>query len=357
MSDPDISPHVLASLVAISDHGSLSAAARHRNLTQPSLSRQVQELEARLDTLLVERSAQGARLTPAGEALVDGAREILTMLNKLPERVKRLEGEVSGRVRIGCIDSVGIYVLPPLLAQFIDQHPLIDVQVVCQSSPQLLSLLLGDELDIAIGTIDHPKIGSELLYQDRLVLVYPEKMPEDKIPERIEQLSDHKIITFAKSLTVRKLVEQCFDQAGVELNPVMELTNIETIKAMVRSGIGIAILPEGCVDENDLATTYIHGLDVTRGIRLLYRNSNPSLATQELLDTLRSLTENLKPQKTQNFTKTRKLRHLPRDICRRARLPSTQHIRTRQSVSSQQKFKRRDFLSLFVSFVVPQKLD
>ncbi|NRA37501.1 MAG: LysR family transcriptional regulator [Planctomycetes bacterium] len=107
MNGPDLSPHALTSLVAIADHGSLSAAARHRNLTQPSLSRQVQELEAKLNTQLVERGAHGARLTPAGETLAEGAREVISLLSSLPDRVHSREGEVSGRIRLGTVDSVG----------------------------------------------------------------------------------------------------------------------------------------------------------------------------------------------------------------------------------------------------------
>ena len=74
MSIPDLSPHALASLLAIAEHGSLSAAARARGLTQPSISRQIQDLERQLQVVLVERTSQGARLTPAGETLADGAR-------------------------------------------------------------------------------------------------------------------------------------------------------------------------------------------------------------------------------------------------------------------------------------------
>lgn len=289
MVTPELSPHALTSLVAIADHGSLSAAARHRNLTQPSLSRQVQELESRLGTQLVERGAHGARLTPAGETLAEGAREVLSMLSGLPDRVRSREGEVSGRIRLGTVDSVGIYVLPPILAKFINNNPQVDVQVVCNSSPQLLSLLRADELDLVIGTIDDPKLGSELLYQNRLVLAYPPGTPHTKIPKSLEEISDHRIVTFPKHLTVRRLLDQACDQAGVEFEPVMELANVEAIKAIVRAGLGFGIIPEGCVQGFELETVYVKDLNIHRSVRMLYRNQSVSLAAQRLMDDLRDL--------------------------------------------------------------------
>lgn len=291
MGTPELSPHALASLVAIADHGSLSAAARFRNLTQPSLSRQVQDLEARVGVQLVERGAHGARLTPAGEALADGARDILSALTALPGRVRSLQGEVSGRVRLGTVDSIGIYVLPPLLAEFNRDNPEVDVQVVCQSSPQLLSLLLTDDLDIVIGTIDNQKVSSELLYQNRLVLAYPSNADEEKLPQNINDLVHCRVVTFPLPLTVRRLLDQACDRAGFHIEPVMELANVEAIKAMVRAGLGLGIIPEGCIDSSDetLQVTYLDGLDVSRSIRMLYREQSTSLATQKLMEALRSL--------------------------------------------------------------------
>lgn len=286
---PELSPHALASLLAIAEHGSLSAAARARGLTQPSISRQVQDLEARLGTQIVERTSYGARLTPAGELLADGAREILGALATLPERVKSRQGEVAGRVRLGTVDSIGIYVLPPLLARFLQAHPRVEVEVVCQSSPELMAMLLADELDVAIGTTEHPKLISERLYQNPVVLAYPSGLPRAQVPTTLAELAKARVVTFGTSLTIGKLLAKTFEKAGLPYKPVLELANVEVIKAMVRAGLGLGLIPDGCVQGFELNTTGVKGLTVSRTIRLLCRRKNNGQATMALIAALREL--------------------------------------------------------------------
>lgn len=289
MSVPDLSPHALSSLIAIAEHGSLSAAARARGLTQPSISRQVQDLERQLDTVLVERTSQGARLTPAGEILAEGARELLSSLAALPERVRQRQGEVAGTVRLGTVDSIGIYVLPPLLARFAQANPRVDIKVVCQSSPQLMAMLLADELDVAVGTTEHPKLTCERLFQNPLVLAYPTNLPERDVPTTMAEVAKRRIVTFDRGLTVRTLIDQAFAKAGLPFQPVMELANVEVIKAMVRAGLGLGIIPDGCVHGFELNTGPIRDLKVARTIRLMHRPQNQSLAAEKLAEWLRKL--------------------------------------------------------------------
>ncbi len=289
MTVPDLSPHALASLIAIAEHGSLSAAARSRGLTQPSITRQIQDLERQLKAVLVERTPQGAHLTPAGEILAEGAREVLTSLAVLPERVRSLHGEVSGKVRLGTVDSIGIYVLPPLLSRFIQANPRIEVEVVCQSSPQLVAMILADELDVAVGTTEHPRLSCERLFQNPLMLAFPTNLPAKDVPTTMAELARRRIVTFAKGLTMRTLLDQAFAKAGLPFAPVMELANVEVIKAMVRSGLGLGIIPDGCVQGFELGSAPIRDLKVARTIRLLFRPQHQSLATEKMIEWLRKL--------------------------------------------------------------------
>jgi DNA-binding transcriptional LysR family regulator len=288
MPVPDLSPHALASLVAIAEYGSVSAAARARRLTQPSISRQIQELERQLSVQLVERTPSGTRLTPAGEALVEGARDALAALSALPDRVRQREGEIAGRVRLGTVDSIGIYQLPPILAAFVQRHPRVDVQVVCQPSPVLMTKLLGDDLDVAVGTTDHKDLVCERLYQNPLVLAHPHGVPERSLPATLADLARHRIVTFHQGLTVRTLIDQAFAKAGLTFRPVMELANVEVIKAMVRAGLGLGIIPDGSVHGFELATRPIRGLDLARTVRLMHRRQVPGLAVQALITALRA---------------------------------------------------------------------
>jgi molybdate transport repressor ModE-like protein len=289
MNIPDLAPHALASLVSVAQFGSVSAAARARGLSQPSISRQIQDLERTLGVPLLERTTHGARLTPAGEALVAGAREVLDHLARLPGLVQARQGEVAGMVRLGTVDSIGIHVLPPILARFLQAHPRIEVQVTCASSPQLMNLLLDNQLEVALGTTEHPRLASERLYQNPLVVAFPPSLPEDQVPDTLAGLALRRVVTFAEGLTIRSLLDQAFAKAGLEFQPVMGLANVEVIKAMVRSGLGLGIIPDGSLLGGELSTKPIRDLGVARTIRLLTRLGEPSLATATLCDELRKL--------------------------------------------------------------------
>lgn len=286
---PDLPPHALAALVAIADTGSVSAAARARGLTQPTLSRHIQELERAIGTRLIERSNQGATLTPAGETLAQGGREILAGLNVLAARVRAAGDEVGGEVRLGCIDSVGIYVLPEILPDFVQANPRVRVKVVCQSSPQLMDMLLTGELDVAIGTTEHPGLRSERLYQNPLVLVHPHGMPEAEVPSTLAELAKRPVITFASGLTVRRLLDAAFERSGLRFQPVMELANVEVIKAMVRSGLGLGVIPDGCLPHGELAARPIPECSVARVLRLMQPQREPSSAVERLIERIRTL--------------------------------------------------------------------
>ncbi|MBN8526970.1 MAG: LysR family transcriptional regulator [Planctomycetes bacterium] len=288
-NQPDLPPHALAALVAIADSGSVSAAARLRGLTQPTLSRHIQDLERAVGAKLIERSNQGARLTPAGETLAQGGRQILADLGILAARVRAAGDEVGGEVRLGCIDSIGIYVLPEILPAFVQANPRVRVTVVCQSSPQLMEMLLLGELDVAIGTTEHPGLRSERLYQNPLVLVHPHGMPEAEVPSTLAELAARPVITFASGLTVRRLLDDAFARAGLRFQPVMELANVEVIKAMVRSGLGLGVIPDGCLPHGELAARPIPECSVARVIRLMQPNREPSSAVERLIGRIRSL--------------------------------------------------------------------
>lgn len=286
---PELPPHALASLVAIADAGSVSAAARARGMTQPTLSRQIQDLERTVGAKLIERSSTGARLTPAGETLAQGAREVLAQLASLAVRVRAAGDEVGGEVRLGCIDSIGIYVLPQVLPAFVRANPRVRVTVVCQSSPQLMDMLLAGELDVAIGTTEHPGLRCERLYQNPLVLVHPHDLPAAEVPSTLAELARRPVITFASGLTVRRLLEDAFTRGGLAFRPVMELANVEVIKAMVRSGLGLGVIPDGCLPHGELAARPIPECSVARVIRLMMPMREPPAAAQRLVERLRSL--------------------------------------------------------------------
>jgi DNA-binding transcriptional LysR family regulator len=114
-------------------------------------------------------------------------------------------------------------------------------------------------------------------------------MPEAEVPSTLADLAKRPVITFASGLTVRRLLEGAFERAGLPFQPVMELANVEVIKAMVRSGLGLGVIPDGCLPHGELAARPIPECSVARVIRLMLPMRDPSAASMRLIEGLRKL--------------------------------------------------------------------
>jgi DNA-binding transcriptional LysR family regulator len=121
------------------------------------------------------------------------------------------------------------------------------------------------------------------------MLAFPTNLPAKDVPTTMAEVARRRIVTFAKGLTVRTLLDQAFAKAGLPFAPVMELANVEVIKAMVRSGLGLGIIPDGCIQGFELGSAPIRDLKVARTIRLLSRPQHHSLATGKMIEYLRKL--------------------------------------------------------------------
>jgi DNA-binding transcriptional LysR family regulator len=152
-----------------------------------------------------------------------------------------------------------------------------------------MDMLLTGELDVAIGTTEHTGLRCERLYQNPLVLVHPHELPESSIPTTLAQLAERPVITFSSGLTVRRLLEQAFERSGLTFRPVMELANVEVIKAMVRSGLGLGVIPDGCLPHGELAARPLPECSVARVIRLMLPQREPSNAVERMIERLRTL--------------------------------------------------------------------
>ena len=150
--------HNLQEVVAISEHGSIRAAARHLNLAQPALTRSLADLERELGAPLFQRHARGVVATPAGAAIVGRATAILQDLRRAREEVAQLRGETGGTVAAGLSTAAHIGLLPPALRPFRARYPAIQLQIVEGLYPTLEPMFRAGTLDFYIG----PDAGSRL---------------------------------------------------------------------------------------------------------------------------------------------------------------------------------------------------
>src|SRR5450755_3970997 len=139
--------NLLSAFVRLVDAGSLSKAAGIAGTSQPTLSRQIQQLERQLGLELFERSARGMRLTQAGQQLVDRAMRMRDEAEGIARSAQGIGNSVAGTVRISASELTASHILPHILTQLHQQHPDIEFEVVARNS---LSNLLNREADIAL---------------------------------------------------------------------------------------------------------------------------------------------------------------------------------------------------------------
>ena len=145
MDNPDWT--LYRSFLAVAEHGSLSAAARHLALSQPTLGRHIAELEAALATALFTRVPRGLVLTDAGTAMLPAARQMRDAAAALALLAAGREGSLSGTVRLTASRVVSHYLLPPILADLRQKEPGIEIELVPSDSTENL---LFREADIAL---------------------------------------------------------------------------------------------------------------------------------------------------------------------------------------------------------------
>jgi LysR family pca operon transcriptional activator len=146
----------LRAIDAVATQGSLLRASTTLGLSQPALSRSLQDSEQALDLKLFDRHARGVTPTPAGEAVWAAARRILAELGRLEEELDRLTSPIAGTVALGALPVAAVGLLPGVLAALKSSHPRLVVRLVQGRTEELLPLLASGELDLIVGRLYEP---------------------------------------------------------------------------------------------------------------------------------------------------------------------------------------------------------
>jgi DNA-binding transcriptional LysR family regulator len=274
----------LESFLTVARTGNLTEAARELHVTQPGLTARLQRLEAELGAELLVRLPRGVRLTEAGRALLPYAERALESLDQGTAAVRDLVRGTGGRIEIGAAPAVSTYVLPRALQRFASEHPAVALGVRTGHSEELLSLVLAEQVQIAIvRTLRHPEIESTPLYEDEVVLAtHPAHAFAGDHAVRVEQLGDQPLILFDPSSSYHELTSAMYRAAGVAPRGVMVLDSIDAAKRMVQLGLGIALLPRSALreelDDGSLAAiTVVSTAPVRRQIVAIRRRDSGDL--------------------------------------------------------------------------------
>ncbi len=273
---------------------SFTRAADKLFLTQPAISLQIKALEEELGEILFERLRKNIRLTPAGEILYRRVQEVFDRLEVAREEIATLQQVLRGRLVIGTSDTNCTYLLPGPLQQFREQYAGVELDIRNRMSSEIGQMVLDHAVDFGLATLPakHRDLVSEELFERSDVLICrPDHPLARRNQVRLQDIVEFPLLALERGSTSRRLLEEAFIRANLELQPAMNLASIEVIKRFVEVGMGIALVPRMAVEKEAesglLRSVRVRGLE-PRVIGLIeHRGRRRSPAAQAFLDILR----------------------------------------------------------------------
>ncbi|MDK1953245.1 LysR substrate-binding domain-containing protein [Klebsiella pneumoniae] len=287
----------LHTFVAVAQQGTLGRAAETLNLSQPALSKTLNELEQLTGTRLFERGRLGAQLTLVGEQFLTHAVKVLDALNSAGQALNRKEGLNNDIVRIGALPTAALGILPTVIGQFHKQQKDITLQVATMNNTMLLAGLKSGEIDIGIGRMSDPELMSglhyELLFLESLKLVVRPRHPLLQETVTLSRVMEWPVVVSPKGTVPRQNAEALLQSQGCK----MPAGCIETLSASLSRQLTVDFdyvwfVPSGAV-KDDLRRGVLTALPIaTQGagepIGILTRvDATLTPGTQTLLSAIR----------------------------------------------------------------------
>ena len=282
--------------VAVAEAGSLSVAAERRlHTSQPSLSRQIRDLEDEVGAQLLTRSARGIELTPAGRAFLDHARLVLSQVEAAAEAARRVAHPAKPCFSMGFLTGHELTWMPEALRILRDKLPNIDVMISSQYSPQLANALSKGTVDAAFLRRERgvPELAFRLLVKEPLMVVLPSDhrlaalkaiSPSDLGGETFVTVSD-------TAPVLRVVIDNYLKRSGINITPAHEVDHLAMGMSLIASTRGVGLLPAYAQNflPSSVTSRPLKGDTPTIELVLGYKKSNESPILKLLLSKLDEL--------------------------------------------------------------------
>lgn len=248
--DPPLLLQHLITFCKVVETGSFTRAAQVLNLSQPSVTKHVSNLEGHLGVQLLDREGKRVHLTPAGELVYAYAKRVQQAVAECTAAVQSLRNPEAGIVTVGCVHTIGLYTLPDLVAEFAREYPQVRLMVKTARMQETLALLVQHEIEIGLVTapVTHELVVCVPLFDDPVQVV---GAPEPRFPMpaslTLEDLGRLPVIGFQRGTRYRAFLDSALEGFGIHPNVVMEFDSHEAVKAMAALGLGLAVLPASTV--------------------------------------------------------------------------------------------------------------
>jgi len=282
--------------VAVAEAGSLTVAAEQRlHTSQPSLSRQIRDLESELGVQLLTRRARGIELTPAGRAFLDHARLVLSQVDAASEAARRVAHPSKPCFTMGFLTGHELKWMPEALRILRHELPNIDVMVSSQYSPLLADGLSKGRVDAAFLRRERgvPELAYRVLVKEQLMVVLPSDhrlaalkaiSPRDLVGETFVTVSD-------TAPVLRAVIDNYLKRSGINITPAHEADHLAMGMSLIASTGGVGLLPAYAQNflPSSVTSRPLKGDTPTVDLVFGYKRSNQSPILKLLLSRLDEL--------------------------------------------------------------------
>jgi len=240
----------LRCFVAVAEELHFGRAAKRLNLSQPPLTRTIQQLEAELGVVLLERTKRRVELGAAGRAFLAKSKRILSLSEEAVAETRRISEGLEGTLSVSFVGSAMYVLLPAVLREMHDRHPGVEINLHEMATDQQVSALLDYRTQAAFirPGIVHPVLRSRLVLRENLAIALPRSHPlADRRSVSLRQIAQDPFILFPRQThgsLGNRILDLCAQQ-GFAPRIVQEVLEMQTALGLVAGGLGVAVVPGG----------------------------------------------------------------------------------------------------------------
>jgi DNA-binding transcriptional LysR family regulator len=287
----------LAVFHAVAQTGSMTLGAERLDISQPAVSKQIQEMESALGVHLFDRIGRRVHLSRAGEILADYAGQLFALVQEVEEAMAEVRVVGRGKLVIGASTTIGSYLLPGVVAEFWRRHPNVELLVAIENTEQVHRRLAGRELDVGLteGCVEEGDLDAEVFHRDELVVIAAAGHPLAGTPRvSLSAVRQEPFILREPGSGTRTVEERALARLKFPVRAAMALGSTEAIKRVVAQGVGLAIVSRLAVRAEcaagTLAVLPVAGLRIDRPLYLVRRQGRrDSPALQAFYGVLREM--------------------------------------------------------------------
>ena len=232
---------------------SFSKAAENLFISQSAVSQNIKNLENELKTELFIRSTKNVQLTESGKLLFEHIEPAFNLIENGEKSIREINALERGEIHIGANDTISKDYLLPYLKKFHQLYPEVQIKITNRTSSTCIDLLQQNKVDLIISNLPNPKITEQMEYQEIFkfndIFIAAAEFKDLKNKEiSLKELRNYPLLMLEAKTTTRKFLEKALTELDIKIEAAVELGSVDLLIEMTKIGLGIALVPEYCLN-------------------------------------------------------------------------------------------------------------